>query len=123
MIANDRVNFPGFGNAVRVSTGRGLPRAAPLATYSGLGREFAAAVLAADTRSLRVALLSFASETKRAEIVPWLLDVGPQYRIEIGSDVDADGHLDAVSEEYLHPFENRGNGFPFELPHGSGMVV
>ena len=78
MIATDRVYSPGFGNAVPVSTGSGLLGAGPLATYFGLGREVAAAVLAADTRSLRVALFSFASKTKRTEIEARLLEVGPQ---------------------------------------------
>ena len=78
MIATDRVYFPGLGNAVRVSTGIGLVGNRPLVTYKGLGRDFAATVLSADARTLRVALYNFAADRKSAEIVPWLLDVGPR---------------------------------------------
>ena len=123
MIATDRVYFPGLGNAVRVLTGLGTLGNWPLVTYSGLGRDFAAAVLAADARSLRVALFSFSRETETVEIVPWILDIGPVYSVEAGPDQDADGHFESVTHEQSRQLAHRGLGFAVELRPRQGTVV
>ena len=123
MIATDRVYFPGLGNGVRVMTGLGTVGNRPLVTYDGLGRNLAAALLSADARSLRVALYSFSHETETVEIVPWLLDVGPVYKVEAGLDQDADGHFDSVTREQSRRLAHRGLGFAVELPPRRGMVV
>ncbi len=123
MIATDRVYFPGLGNAVRVLTGRGLFGYEPLVTYSGLGRDVAGAVLAADAKSLGIALYSFAQSSKRVEVIPWHLDVGPTYSLELGPDADSDGRLDSVSFAGTLPLTHRGQGFAFDLPPRLGVVV
>ncbi len=123
MIATDRVYFPGLGNAVRALTGLGTLGNRPLVTYVGLGRNFAAALLSADARSLRVALYSFSHETETVEIVPWLLDVGPVYRVESGPDRNADGHLESVTRGQSRQLAHRGLGFAVELPPRQGTVV
>lgn len=123
MIATDRVYFPGLGNAVRVMTGLGTLGNRPLVTYAGLGRNFAAALLSADARSLRVALYSLSRQTETVKIVPWLLDVGPVYKIEVGPDDDADGDLESITREHSRRLAHRGLGFAVELPPRQGTVV
>lgn len=123
MIATDRVYFPGMGNAVRVSTGTGLVGTRPIVTYTGLGREFAAAVLSADARSLRVALYSFAHTAKSVGVEPWLLDVGAEYRIEAGPDADADGRPDSVVTAQVQRLTHRGGEFSVNLPARRAMIV
>lgn len=123
MIATDRVYFPGMGNAVRVSTGIGILSARPIVTYGGLGRDFAAAVLSADARSLRVALYSFADTAKPAEIVPWLLNVGVEYLIECGPDEDGDGHPDSAVTAQVGRLTHRGRGFSVSVPARQAMIV
>lgn len=123
MIATDRVYFPGLGNAVRVMTGLGTLGNRPLVTYSGLGRNFAAALLSADARSLRVALYSLSRQTETVKIVPWLLDVGPVYKIEVGPDDDADGDFESITREHSRQLAHRGLGFAVELPSRQGTVV
>ena len=123
MIATDRVYFPGLGNAVRVMTGLGALGNRPLVTYSGLGRDFAAALLSADARSLRVALYSLSRQTETVTIVPWLLDVGPVYKIEVGPDDDADGDFESITREHSRQLAHRGLGFAVELPPRQGTVV
>ena len=123
MIATDRVYFPGLGNAVRVMTGLGALGNRPLVTYSGLGRDFAAALLSADARSLRVALYSLSRQTETVKIVPWLLDVGPVYKIEVGPDDDADGDFESITRQHSRQLAHRGLGFAVELPPRQGTVV
>ena len=123
MIATDRVYFPGLGNAVRVMTGLGTLGNRPLVTYAGLGRNFAATLLSADARSLRVALYSFSRQAETVTIVPWLLDVGPVYKIAVGLDQNADGHFESITTEYSGPLAHRGLGFAVELPPRQGTVV
>ena len=123
MIATDRVYFPGLGNAVRVMTGLGTLGNRPLVTYSGLGRNFAAALLSADARSLRLALYSLSRQTETVKIVPWLLDVGPVYKIEVGPDDDADGDFESITREHSRRLAHRGLGFAVELPPRQGTVV
>ncbi len=123
MIATDRVYYPGLGNAVRLSTGIGLVGTGPLVTYTGLGREFAAVVLAADARSLRVQLFSFHPEPRSAELVPWLLDVGPNYKVTSGLDSDVDGHPDQAPVTVLRQLVHRGQGFAVEVPSRTAVVV
>ena len=123
MIATDRVYFPDLGNAVRVMTGLGTLGNRHLVTYVGLGRKFAAALLSADARSLRVALYSFSGQTETVAIVPWLLDVGPVYEIEVGPDQDADGHFESITREHSRQLAHRGLGFAVELPPRQGTVV
>ena len=123
MIATDRVYFPGLGNAARVLTGLGTLGNRPLVTYLGLGRKFAAALLSADARSLRVALYSLSRQAETVKIVPWLLDVGPVYKIEVGPDQDADGHFESITREHSLQLAHRGLGFAVELPPRQGTVV
>ncbi len=123
MIATDRVYFPGLGNGVRVATGFGLFGNSPVATYRGLGREFAAAVLAANAASLRIALYNFSNEPIDAEIVPWLLSLGPTYRVDLGPDADADGFVDRPTSSTTEKLRHRGQGFPVTLPPRRADVV
>ena len=123
MIATDRVYYPGLGNAVRLSTGIGLVGSGPLVTYAGLGREFAAVVLAADARNLSVALYSFHPEPVAAEIVPWLLDIGPSYSVEVGLDADEDGQPETVGDASVLRLTHRGQGFPVQVPSRTAVVV
>ena len=123
MIATDRVYFPGLGNAVRVMTGLGTLGNRPLVTYAGLGRNFAAALLSADARSLRVALYSFSRQTETVEIFPWLLDVGPVYKIEVGPDQNADGHFESITRKHSRPLAHRGLGFAVQVPPRQDTVV
>ena len=123
MIATDRVYFPGLGNAARVLTGIGLVGKRPIVTYAGLGKDFAATVLSADARTLRIALYSFADGPGSAEIVPWLLDVGPEYRIETGPDEDDDGLLDSVVMSKVRRLTHRGRGFLVDLPFRQSTIL
>lgn len=122
-MATDRVYWIGMGNATRLMTASGIAGPDMLATYRGLGREFAAVVLNAMASSLRVAVYNLSDETKRAAVVPWLLDSGAKYECRIGPDRDNDGQMDEIAEKNIVLLENRGQEFPFRIESREQLVI
>jgi hypothetical protein len=112
-----------MGNALRIMTGIGIVGSEPLVTYSGLGREFAAAVLRLNDSALRVALFNISETEKKAGVIPWLLEVGAEYDFRVGPDRDGDGRMDGVAEQRTVRLKQRGQPVEFRFPGRSQMVV
>jgi hypothetical protein len=122
-IATDRVYWPGLGNARRIMSGLGVLGFDPLVTYRGLGRDFAAALLAAHSAGIRVALFNISPETRDAAVVPWILDLGAEYIFRLGSDQNHDGQMEQVVSEQTVRLEHRGQEIPFRFPGRTQYLV
>jgi len=122
-IATDRVYWPGMGNALRFMTGMGVVSPEPVVTYRGLGREFAAVLLAVNDSSLRVALYNLSGQEKMAAIVPWLLEIGSEYELRIGPDSDDNGRIDQVLVTKRVHLQYRGQEVEFQLPSRQQQVL
>jgi hypothetical protein len=57
-------------------------------TYENTTKDFAAAVVAADSQGLRICYYSLASDKRTIGIVPWELEPGATYRLVYGIDPD-----------------------------------
>jgi hypothetical protein len=122
-IATDRVHWPEMGNARQIMTGIGVLGAEPLVTYSGLGREFAAAVLRLNASALRVVLYNISQQEKSAGVIPWLLQVGAEYDFRIGPDSDSDGRMDGIAEQRTVRLRQRGQAVEFRVAGRSQVVI
>jgi hypothetical protein len=122
-IATDRVGWPGLGNAIRVMTASGIVGSDPLVSYRGLGREFAAAVLALDAHMVRAVIYNMSTERRQASVIPWLLDVGSEYSFKVGPDANNDRRLDRVAEERSVILQHRGQEFKFALPGRTQFAI
>ncbi|MFQ5809118.1 MAG: hypothetical protein ACE5JM_05820, partial [Armatimonadota bacterium] len=97
----DRVGFPGIVNPFFIYTGGafGGPLLKAAVTYENTTKDFAAAVLAADSQGLRILYYSLAPDAREIAIVPWELEVGGKYRLQYGIDRNDDEKVDTVVEE------------------------
>jgi hypothetical protein len=64
-------------------------------SYEGLGKDFAALVLAQGRDRLKVAMINLAGAPREGAMLPWQLDHG-EYELAIGPDADDDGVPDRV---------------------------
>jgi len=116
--ATDRVLFVGVVNPFLIYTGGYIGGAllAPQFTYSGLERDFAAMVRDANSRKANISLYGFFEGERVVGIIPWSLEIGGKYSIEIGPDTDGDGNMDSVHYVNNFTFLTRGQEIPFVLP-------
>ncbi len=125
--ATDRVAFVGIINPFMIFTGGGIGGAllAPKFTYTGLGRDFATCVMDARPEGASILMYGFFHGTREAGLVPWALEPGATYSIEVGDDADGDGALDGVPDyEGVFTWMTKGQVVPFELEgDGQKLVV
>ena len=90
----DRVAFHGIVDPFTIYTGGGLggPLLRAAVTYENTTKDFAAAVMAADSQGLRILYYSLADDTRKIGIVPWELESGGTYNLNLGIDYQ-DGKL------------------------------
>jgi hypothetical protein len=122
-MATDRVHYEGLGNATQMMTGRDAAGSEILVTYRGLGRDFAAAVLQATSRRLRVVICNLATEPRSAAVVPWLLQVGGDFEVRIAPDANDDGEMDVQPTPQQIRMESRGQPVPVTIPARQQIVL
>jgi len=108
--ATDRVNIGGLLPMFFIYTGgrRSSEGITPAITYENTTKDFAAAVMALDSRGFRMLYYSMAPETRKVGIVPWELELGGVYRLRYGPDADEDEEMDRVVEERQVELLQRG---------------
>jgi hypothetical protein len=122
-IATDRVYWPGMGNSFKMMTGFGIAGESAAVTYRGFGRDFAAVVLRVDAARLKAALYSMAPDPKEASVLPWLLDLGAEYSLEVGPDRNQDGRMDQVAESRVFTLAQRGQEIRVRFPARTTWIV
>ncbi|MGA1866406.1 MAG: PKD domain-containing protein, partial [Thermoplasmatota archaeon] len=123
--ATDRALFIGVANPFLIFTGGSIGGAllAPLFTYSGLERDFAAMVRDANSRKANISFYGFFEGGREAAILPWALEVGGRYRLVGGPDENGDGVRERDVQFVNFTYLNRGQKVSFELPGGKGYLV
>jgi hypothetical protein len=70
-----------------------------------------------------VAIYNLATESRSAEVVPWLLQVGGDYEVRIGPDANADGEMDSQPAPAKIRIESRGQPVPVTIPSRQQIVL
>jgi len=121
----DRVGFPGIINPFFIYTGGswGGPLLKAAVTYENTTKDFAAAVVAADSQGLRICYYSLTPDTRTVGIVPWELEAGGTYRLVYGVDTDDDGRIDRVTQERDFVFPQRGTPITIDVAARTNYVI
>jgi hypothetical protein len=121
----DRVGFVGIVDPFFIYTGGswGGPLLKAAVTYENTTKDFAAAVVAADTQGLRICYYSLAPDKRTIGVVPWELESGGTYRLVYGIDADDDGRIDTVAETRDFVFPQRGSPIRIEVASRTNYVV
>lgn len=115
--ATDRVLFVGVINPFQIFTGGSVGGAllAPQFTYSGLERDFAAMVRDANAVSANISIYGFFEGDREAALMPWALEIGGSYSLELGPDEDGNGIMDSVKTRSTFNYLTRGQKILFNL--------
>jgi len=99
--ATDRVPISGLLEVLFTCTGGsfGGPLLRTPVTYVNTTKDFAGAVMAADSQGLRVFYYSMTPDAREVGIVPWELEAGGKYCLRYGPDADEDEAMDSIVEE------------------------
>ena len=107
----DRVAFHGIVDPFTIYTGGGMggPLLRAAVTYENTTKDFAAAVMAADSQGLRILYYSLAEEARNIGIVPWELESGGTYDLKLGIDKNDDDETDTVVLQRSFVFHQPGS--------------
>lgn len=121
----DRVGFPGIINPFFIYTGGswGGPLLKAAVTYENTTKDFAAAVVAADSQGLRICFYSMTPDKRKVGIVPWELEAGGTYKLVYGVDEDDDGRVDTVTEQREFVFLQHGTPIRIDVKPRTNYVV
>ncbi len=107
----DKIGFRNGWNIIRLLMGRTAGDSIPQLTYRHVGRDFAAAVLGADPTSVTAMAYVFdfdGEQTKTMGFVPWKLELGAEYALTWGQDIDEDGEMDSEEGQREFTLVQRG---------------
>ncbi len=115
--ATDRIQFEGMPRTFRHYTGgaaAGDGELDVLATYGGVGRDFAATITKANGKTLDLSMYVFREGQQKVDLRPWALELGATYHVDVSPDVD----LDLVGDEpgITFEFEATHRGQSIQLP-------
>ncbi len=84
-------------------------------SWQGLGADFAAAVLEADQRRLRILAYNLSEQEKSGSLFFWRLEPG-QYEFLQGADENEDGKIDRVTTRHAFHIRGRSSRHSIRLP-------
>jgi hypothetical protein len=121
----DRVGFVGIVDPFFIYTGGswGGPLLKAAVTYENTTKDFAAAVVAADSQGLRIYYYSLTPDKRTIGVVPWELEAGGTYRLAYGIDDDDDGKIDKVTEQRDFVFPQHGSPIPIDVEPRTNYVI
>ncbi|MFC1734814.1 hypothetical protein ACFL1X_01765, partial [Candidatus Hydrogenedentota bacterium] len=122
----DKVGIPQDREILKFMTARESAHPLPHLTYRHVGRDFAAAVLGADSTSITAMAYVFGfngEKTQKMGFVPWKLDLGADYLLTWGPDIDEDGNMDSEEGRKSFTLAQRGKSLDIELQTGKTYLV
>ena len=125
-LATDRVGVPNSLAILGLLMGWTPTDPVPHLTYRHVGRDFAAAVLGADSTSLTAMAYVFGFEgdkRKRMGFVPWKLELGVEYTALWGQDHDDDDQMDSEEGRMDFRISQRGQSVDLDLETGKTYIV
>ena len=125
-LATDRVGVPNALGILNLLMGWVHTDPVPHLTYRHVGRDFAAAVLGADSTSVTAMAYLFdfdGRKTRKMGFVPWKLDLGAQYTAVWGEDADGDDQIDREEGRIDFTLSQRGQSVDIELKTARAYVV
>jgi hypothetical protein len=125
-LATDRVGIPNCLQILRLLMGWIPSDPIPQLTYRHVGKDFAAAVLGADSTSVTAMAYVFGfngEKTKTMGFVPWKLDLGAEYTLAWGLDSDENGEMDSEEGRRDFTLTQRGESIDIELQTGKTYLV
>lgn len=91
-------------------------------SWQGLGDDFAAVVLEANSKTVRILVYNFAEQNREGALSFWMLSPG-QYEFRQGADENEDRVFDAVSIQDEFTVRGRGDSHPVVLPARSLQLL
>ncbi|MHC4405859.1 MAG: hypothetical protein ACYTG0_39960, partial [Planctomycetota bacterium] len=121
----DRVAFHGIVDPFTIYTGGGLggPLLRAAVTYENTTKDFAAAVMAADSQGLRILYYSLTDDARKIGIVPWELESGGTYNLKLGIDRNDDERTDTVVEQRSFVFAQPGSVVYIDVEPRTAYIV